>query len=296
LNLGKYPGESPGQKEDKMEKWATGIFTSIHGGLGAGLDAVQELGVSTVHLHAPSADFRTADKIAATKRQFTEAGIRATVVFIGFPEDDYSTIEQVKNTVGLVPTGSRQARLKETLEIADYACQLDVDAIGMHLGFVNPDPQSNEFVQVVEVTRTVCDHCQGQNQRFHLETGQETAAELMHFINAVERDNLAVNFDPANMILYGAGEPLEALELIGAYVKSVHCKDACKTRQVGQPWYEDAPLGQGDVDIPAFLRKLKALGYEGALTIEREYAPDQAGDIRQALTLLEDLRREILGV
>lgn len=278
-----------------MEKWATGVFTSIHGGLGAGLGAVRGLGVSTVHLHAPTADCRTPERTAEIKVQFAEAGITITVLFVGFEDDDYTTVDRVVETVGLVPEAQRQARLRETLELADFAAELGVDAIGMHLGFVPHDVASTSFGDIVAVTRTVCDHCAGNGQRFHLETGQETADQLFTFIQAVERDNLAVNFDPANMILYGAGEPLEALDRVGAYVRSVHCKDACKTRQSGQPWYEDVPLGQGDVDIEAFLRKLKDLGYEGALTIEREYAPDQAGDIEAALRLLEGLRARILG-
>ena len=114
-------------------------------------------------------------------------------------------------------------------------------------------------------------------------------------LEAVDRPNLAVNFDPANMILYRAGDPLEALDLVGRHVRSVHCKDASYERKPGQHWADDAPLGSGDVDIEAFLRKLHALGYEGPLTIEREYAPDQSGDIAAALQLLERLREEIIG-
>lgn len=278
-----------------MEKWATGIFTSIQGGLGAGLDAVRSLGVSTVHLHAPSADFRTPERTAEIKTQFAEAGITVTVLFVGFEDDDYATVDRVVETVGLVPAGRRRARLAETLELSDFAAELGVEAIGMHLGFVPHDTTSGAYGEIVDVTRAVCDRCAGNGQRFHLETGQETADGLLTFIEAVERDNLAVNFDPANMILYGAGEPLEALDRVGKYVRSVHCKDACVERQPAQPWYEDAPLGQGDVGIEAFLRKLDALGYDGALTIEREYSPDQAGDIEAALRLLEDLRAKILG-
>lgn len=276
-----------------MDRWPTGIFTSISGGLGAGLDAVKSLGVPTVQLHAPTADWRTPERTAQIKAQFAEAGIAVTVVFAGFPEDDYATVDRVKQTVGLVPAHSRDKRLQETLQIADFAHALGVDAIGMHLGFV--DPQAEDYGAVVDVTRTVCDHCQAHGQYFHLETGQETATELLAFLEAVQRPNLKVNFDPANMILYGAGDPLEALDRVGEHVRSVHCKDASYTRRPGQPWYEDAPLGTGDVDIEAFLRRLHALGYEGPLTIEREYAPDQAGDIAAALKLLEKLRDQILG-
>lgn len=278
-----------------MEKWATGIFTSIDEGLGAGLDAVRDLGVDTVHLHAPTAENRTRERTREIGQQFAAAKIAITVVFIGFPDDDYATTDIVKKTVGLVPKERREKRLRETLEIADFARELGVDAIGMHLGFVPPDPSDPAFAAIVEATRSVCDHCRGLDQYFHLETGQETAAELGQFINAVERDNLAVNFDPANMILYGAGNPLEALDIVGAHVRSVHCKDASYQRLSGQPWYEDAPLGSGDVGMEAFLRKLNALGYSGPLTIEREYAPDQVGDIKAALDLLRELRKKILG-
>ncbi len=279
-----------------MSKWTTGIFTSIdEEGLGAGLDAVKELGVKTVHLHAPGAANRTLGRIREIRDEFAEAGIEITVVFVGFPEDDYTTPETVKSSVGLVPAQMRGERLKETLEIADYARELGVDAIGMHLGFVPPDPQASAFHEIVEATRIVCDHCAKNNQFFHLETGQETAEELVQFIQAVDRSNLAVNFDPANMILYGAGDPLEALEIVGKFVRSVHCKDASYERKPGQHWAEDAPLGSGDVNMEAFLRALHKLGYEGALTIEREYSPDQAGDIQSALALLETMREKILG-
>jgi len=278
-----------------VEKWATGIFTSIDEGLGAGLDAVRELGVDTVHLHAPTALNRTEERRREIRAQFSEAQIEITVVFIGFPEDDYTTTELVKETVGLVPEKSRKERLQETLQIADFARDLGVDAIGMHLGFVPTDPNDPAYAAIVDTTRIVCDHCRSIDQHFHLETGQETAVELLQFINAVERDNLAVNFDPANMILYGAGVPLEALDIVGSHVRSVHCKDASYQRQPDQPWHEDAPLGSGDVGMEAFLRKLDSLGYSGPLTIEREYSPDQAGDIKAALELLGKLRAEILS-
>ncbi len=278
-----------------MERWATGIFTSVHGGLGAGLEAVKQLQVPTVQLHAPTPEYRTQERTAQLKEQFAAAELTITVVFVGFEEEDYSTIEHVQQTVGLVPRFTREDRVRQTLEVADFAAELGVDAIGMHLGFVPPDRNDPEYDRVVQATRTVCDHCLQNHQFFHLETGQETADELLAFIQEVERDNLRVNFDPANMILYRVGDPLEALDRIGAYVRSVHCKDAVWTRRPEQPWHEDAPLGSGDVDIEAFLRKLDTLGYHGPLTLEREYSPDQAGDLAAALQLLVDLRQRILG-
>ena len=279
-----------------MEPWPPGIFTSAGAGLGAGLEHVRALGATTVHLHAPHRDERTPRHVEALAREFANSRIAITVVFAGFEDDDYSTVQRVEESVGLVPEGTRQDRLEQTLEIADFAHALGVPAIGMHLGALPGNPKAAQFEPLVEATRAVCDRCARNNQSFHLETGQETAAELVVFIKAVGRPNLAVNFDPANMILYGAGDPLEAMDLLGPYIRSVHCKDARYERDAGQPWYEDCPLGEGDVDMEAFLRRLHSLGYTGALTIEREYSPDQAGDLGAALNLLRELRSKILGM
>ena len=118
----------------------------------------------------------------------------------------------------------------------------------------------------------------------------------MQFIGDVERDNLFINFDPANMILYGSGEPIAALREVGKYVRSVHCKDAKWAAQPGKEWGREVPFGQGDVGAETFLRTLKDLGYTGALTIEREIAEEparQKNEIGQAVRLLNELKAKI---
>ena len=139
---------------------------------------------------------------------------------------------------------------------------------------------------------------QANGQRLNLETGQESADHLLEFISDVERDNLFINFDPANMILYGTGDPIEALKKVGHLVRSVHCKDAtwAPEGQRGTAWGAEVALGEGDVGMETYLRTLKDLGYEGPLTIEREIAHDrerQKADIGQAVRLLEELREKI---
>jgi sugar phosphate isomerase/epimerase len=129
-----------------------------------------------------------------------------------------------------------------------------------------------------------------------LETGQETADELLRFIGDVQRDNLFVNFDPANMIMYGSGEPIEALNKVASYVRSVHCKDATWAERPGEEWGAEVPLGQGQVDMEKYLRALAEMGYDGALTIEREIAEDpvrQQEEIGNAVQLLERIKRDI---
>jgi sugar phosphate isomerase/epimerase len=225
--------------------------------------------------------------------------VTLTCVFGGFHDESYADIPTVARTVGLVPRATRAERVAGMKVIADFAAWLACDAVGLHLGVV-PHRKSDEceYDAVVSVTRELCDHVAEHGQRIHLETGQETADELLEFIGAVERDNLFINFDPANMILYGTGEPIEALEKVGRFVRSVHCKDATWSDQPTKTWGREVPLGEGAVGMRRYLQTLKDLGYRGPLTIEREI-PEQADrqlrEIGQATRLLTDLSAELWG-
>jgi sugar phosphate isomerase/epimerase len=277
-----------------LEPWAIGVFTSVDAGLGAGLAAVRSLGVPSVQLHAPQP--ATRQRAAEIRAQFAEAGVTVTCVFCGYAGESYETIPIVKETVGLVPPATYEARLTETKEIADFAHALGVEAVGMHIGFVPEDDGDPTFARVVAAAQAVCDYIAPRGQRLHLETGQETADGLLHFFEAVGRDNLAINFDPANMILYGSGEPIAALEKVGAHVRSCHCKDARWAARPGEEWGVEMPLGEGDVGLERYLRTLHAVGYRGPLTIEREISgPDQIRDIKLAVDRLVALRSAILG-
>ncbi len=279
-----------------MEKWPLGVFASIDAGLGVNLEVAHELGVPTIQLHAPQKSTRTARHAEQFLARLKELGITISVVFGGFEGESYADIPTCIRTVGLVPPETRAARTAEMQEIADFARMLGVDAVGLHIGFVPHDTADGRFAQVVAVTREVCDHCAGNNQRLHLETGQESADALLQFHSAVERDNLFVNFDPANMILYGSGEPIEALQKVGHLVRSVHCKDANWAEKPGEEWGAEMPLGAGQVGMETFLRTLNDLGYDGPLTIEREFPQDpvrQKEEIGGGIRLLTELKGKI---
>jgi sugar phosphate isomerase/epimerase len=277
------------------EKWPIGVFASIDAGLGVRLEVAHELGVPTIHLHTPSRQARTPQRANEFLRQLSDLGIRITCLFGGFEGESYADIPTVKRTVGLVPRETRAARTAELKAIADFARELSVDVVGVHIGFVPHDPADPDYRELLELTRGVCDHCSRNHQALHLETGQEPADVLIRFLDDVGRDNLFVNFDPANMILYGAGQPLAALELLGARVRSVHCKDARWSDRPGETWGREVPLGEGDVDFAAFLATLERIGYDGPLTIEREIPQEperQKAEIGQAIDLLERLKGE----
>ncbi len=281
-----------------METWPLGVFASVDAGLGVAWDVISELRVPTIQLHAPHGEKRNAATAKLLADQLGEMNVRCTAVFGGFDGESYADIPTVVKTIGLVPAATRESRLREMLDISDFASALGCDAIALHLGFVPHDPTDSDYADIIRVTRQLCDHAGSHGQFLHLETGQETVDGLIEFIDRVERQNLKVNFDPANMILYGAGEPIEALRKLGSHVRSVHCKDGTWSDQPGVTWGKEVALGQGDVDMKAYLMALKEIGYEGPLTIEREIPQDpmrQKAEIGGAIELLKTLRSEILA-
>ncbi|MFO7902450.1 MAG: sugar phosphate isomerase/epimerase family protein [Pirellulaceae bacterium] len=253
-----------------MEKWPIGVFASVDAGLGVKLEVAHELGVPTIHLHAPARDTRTKENADKFLARLNELNITVTGVFGGFEGESYADIPTVTRTIGLVPRETRAARAQEMKDIADFTRLLQCPVVALHLGFIPHDREARDYQEVVAVTRDICDHCAGNGQNLHLETGQETADGLLHFLEDVQRDNLFVNFDPANMILYGTGDPIEALQKVGQHVRSIHCKDATWAQNPGQEFGAEVPLGKGAVDFEKYLRTLDGFGYTGPLTIERE--------------------------
>jgi sugar phosphate isomerase/epimerase len=266
----------------------------VGAGLGLPLPTAVELGITSIHLHAPHAAARTAADAERLADQLNESGISISCLFAGFEGESYADIPTVERTVGVVNLDTRDERVAELKQISDFGHLLKVPAVGLHIGFVPHDTASPAYQELVRVLRDVCSHCAHHGQALHLETGQETATALAQFLKDVDCDNLFVNFDPANMILYGAGEPLPALELLGPKVRSVHCKDAKWSDQPGKTWGQEVPLGAGDVDMAAYLQTLEKIGYVGPLTIEREIPEDpdrQRSEIGQAVQLLNTLKQ-----
>jgi L-ribulose-5-phosphate 3-epimerase len=224
---------------------------------------------------------------ALTEEHFT--AITAVCSYVG---EDYADIPTVQRTVGLVPENTRAERVARTKAVSDVAGKLAIDSVACHIGFISHDFGGASYAAIRDVAKDICDHCGKNGQSFTLETGQEPAKVLLQFIEDVERPNLKINFDPANMILYGTGDPIEALGVLGKHVISVHCKDGDwppvdKPEALGA----EKPLGEGSVDFPAFLAKLKEIGYRGLLSIEREEQDQakRAADIRKAIALLKKL-------
>ena len=154
------------------------------------------------------------------------------------------------------------------------------------MGFIPENPGDAQYAATVEAVRTVAAHCKENGQYFLFETGQETPVTLLRTITDVGLDNLGLNLDPANLILYGKANPVDALGVVGKYVRDVHAKDGCYPTD-GRALGQETALGEGQVNFPALIAGLKALGYDGAITIEREISGEQQiADILKAKALL----------
>ncbi len=253
------------------------------------LQQISDLGFSSVQIHAPHEEVvENGGKASALIDAIGTVGIDVTTVFIGFSGESYADIPTVKETVGFLNPATREDRVKKSQAISDFARKLGVDKVAAHVGFVPEEAADPAHQPMVDTVGIVADHAASNGQILSLETGQESGPALVRFLGDLGRDNVKVNFDPANMILYGSGEPIEALELVGDHVTSIHAKDGKWPTEEGQLGTE-FPLGEGDVGIERFVKTLKKIGYSGPVTIEREI-PDwdqKVKDLVAAKKLLE---------
>jgi len=282
----------------EIEKWPIGVIARFDDhGTGLPFDKAMEVGVSVIQLKVPVAENRTEVNAQKILDALEKNGITLTCVVSGFAGESYATIPSVKETVGLAPARTRQVRFEEFKSVSDFARRLGAPSVQFHLGSVPKDTDSPEYWDVVRITRDACDYVFENGQWLNLETGQETGPALLQFIKDVNRLNLHVNFDVANMILYGCGEPIEALQLVGRFVRSTHCKDARWAKNPGQEWGEEVLFGTGDANAELFLQTLHDIGYDGPLIIERENkeSPEkQYEDVQKTIEYLKQLKEKIL--
>ncbi len=216
-------------------------------------------------------------------------GLEVSATCIGYATEDYSSIAQIAKTGGYLPDEYWDERLKLTLRVRDISVKLGATMLMTHIGFVPHDKTNPAHATMVDRLKQVTDALGEKGITLAMETGQEPPEALVDFIGAVGRDNIRVNFDPANMILYGVGKPYEAIDVLKDYVAHVHAKDATWSSDPGTAWGEEVVLGTGEADIPQIVSKLKSYGYTGALVIEREAGETRIDDVRKGIELLRSL-------
>lgn len=228
--------------------------------------------------------------LAVRLRQALEKyGIEATSLVVGGPGKEVWDFYQGPLTIGLVPREARAARIAHIKKASDFAEKCGISALQTHCGFIPENPNDPVYQETVTAMREVAGYCKRNGQNFRYETGQETPITLVRAILDVGLDNQGVNFDLANLILYGKANPVDAIELLGPYVQGIHAKDGLwptNPKELGR----EVPIGTGKVDFPRVIARLKQLNYRGAVTIEREISgPQQVEDVRAAKAYLEKL-------
>ena len=278
-----------------MAKWPLGVMIGVGKVMGGALERLAGAGFTTMQTSSPPAEYLSEPKLGELKSKIAEAGFTVTSVAAVYEGESYADVATVRKTVGLLPRATRASRIEDTKRTADFARAVGAANVSSHIGYIPEDTADPDYAGLASALQEICDHLVANRQSFLLETGQETAEALKEFIGAVGRDNLKVNFDPANMIMYGTGDPIEAMGVLAPWVKGVHCKDGVWPKGPGQLG-EERKLGEGEVGIERFLAKLKEIGYEGPLTIEREIPGDQQiEDFISGGRLLEEVKGR-LGV
>jgi sugar phosphate isomerase/epimerase len=256
------------------------------------LAEIKSLGVRCGQLGIPGTVELTRGGAAEWKAALEREGFTLVTVFAAYEGESYADIATVARTVGFVPGDTRERRERRTIELSDFAAAVGVGSIACHIGCVPEDANDADYVAVRDMVRRICDHAAANRQTFALETGQERAEVLLEFFRDVDRANLRINFDPANMILYGTGDPIEALRVLAPHVASVHCKDGdWPPRDAPGALGTERPLGEGSVGVDRFVQTLREIGFRGPLNIEREAENQEQRlrDIRRAVELLRRL-------
>jgi L-ribulose-5-phosphate 3-epimerase len=267
----------------KCKDWPIGVCSwSLQRDMAGVAEAMNGMGIEHVHLAVrPALQDKGKDFLTAVQQQ--NWIISSTM--IDFPQEDYSTLENIKVTGGIVPDEHWEQNRKLFLGAAGVTEKLGVKYLSMHAGFID-DSNPAYAKKFYDRIRCLADAASGKNIILLLETGQETAQELRNFLEKLNHPAVGVNFDPANMILYDKGNPVEAVQVLSSWVKHIHIKDAIRTKQPGT-WGTEVPWGEGEVGSEGLLNVLKAIDFGGVLAIEREAGNDRLADIRLAAERLQ---------
>ena len=263
-----------------------GLIVGIGRDPAKALEKVRDLGIPTAQIYVEEFFPELAGKLRAALDAYK---IEATSVVVGGPGKEAWNFYEGPQTIGLVPRATREARAAHIQKASDFAKACGVAAVQTHCGFLPEDPNDALYKETVAVLRELANYSKANGQNFRYETGQETPITLVRTIEDVGVDNQGVNFDLANLILYGKANPVDAIEILAPYVQGIHAKDGLwptNPKELGQ----EVPIGKGKVDFPRIIARLKEIHYQGAVTIEREISgAQQIEDVRAAKGYLEKL-------
>jgi sugar phosphate isomerase/epimerase len=290
------PAELASTPASSLKPMELGLLISPFGAPEEHIRRVHELGFSNCFLSLDGyLGAFTPEVVSQFRELLDKYSVTATTVEVVRPLPLVWNFLEGPSTIGLVPPKTRAARIDALHQVSDFAKQLGIAQVQTHCGFIPEDPADPLYPGAVEAIREVALHCQANGQYFLMETGQETPTTMSRMIRDVAMPNLAVGLDTANLILYGKANPVDAVDILGPHIRSVHAKDGrwpTNPSELG----EEVLIGKGLVDFRQVFTKLHRLGYTGAITIERETSgPQQIEDVKQEKLYLERALSEALA-
>jgi L-ribulose-5-phosphate 3-epimerase len=280
----------------RLQPMAVGLLISPFGAPEATIKRVHDMGFSNCFLSLDGYINKfTPDAAKQIGDLLSKYDLVATTVEVVGPQPLVWDFLKGPSTIGLVPPSTRAARIDALRQVSDFAKLLGISQVQTHCGFIPEDPGDALYPGAVEAIKTVAQHCHENGQYFLMETGQETPTTMSRMIRDVAVPNLAVGLDTANLILYGKANPVDAVDILGTHVRSVHAKDG-KWPTDPNKLGEEVLIGKGLVDFKTVFTKLHKLGYTGAVTIERETSgPQQVEDVKNEKMYLQRILDEVLA-
>lgn len=250
---------------------------------------VIDFGLSCCQLVSWNPRIRTEELADRVRDEMADSGINVTGFWAGWEGPAHWNFTQGPATLGIVSKEFREMRVESLKQAGDFAARASIGAVITHLGFIPENPADPVFGEVVTAVRQIAEHLDRRGLEFWFETGQETPVTLLRLITAVRTGNLGINLDPANLILYGKANPVDALDVFGAYVRNIHAKDGLYPTDPNLLGRE-VKVGTGRARFPEFVERLAQIGFTGEFIIEREISGDQQNkDIRETVTYLDNL-------
>jgi L-ribulose-5-phosphate 3-epimerase len=249
------------------------------------LKIVKELGFPSCQIGIEKYSPELAKRLSSTLKKYNI--IPTSLICMGPGTYKWNFIEG-PSTIGLVPRENRPARVERLMQGIDFCKAAGIPAVHAHFGFIPEDPEDLLYKEFIDTMKPIGAYALKQGIDIYFETGQETPVTLLRAITDIGTGNLFVNYDTANLVMYGKANPLDGLKVIGKYVKALHAKDGkypVNPKELGS----EVPIPTGEVNFPAILASLKTLGFKGNITIEYELAGENREYILKTKKYLEKI-------